>query len=206
MASRERGKLKKWNEAGGYGFIEPLEGDLPDLFFHIRDFTGKRPDVGELLQYIPKRQADGRWRAKHVRRPLSDERRQAVRDKEQLLHRLAPTTWLPPVLVLGFVGFLAWAKSQGLVPAYAYWYTAAINLWTFAAYFRDKRSAERLGQRTPELTLHMLELLGGWPAAWLAQVLLRHKSRKPSFRWTFLLASIANFALVAVWLLLGKNT
>ena len=55
----------------------------------------------------------------------------------------------------------------------------------FAAYAMDKRAAKRGAWRTPESTLHTLELLCGWPGAWLAQRLLRHKSVKTSFRIVF---------------------
>ena len=48
-----------------------------------------------------------------------------------------------------------------------------MSLITFAVYYLDKRAA-RLGRpRTPEVTLHVLELLGGWPGALLAQRLER---------------------------------
>jgi uncharacterized membrane protein YsdA (DUF1294 family) len=44
-----------------------------------------------------------------------------------------------------------------------------MSLITFVVYYLDKRAA-RLGRpRTPEATLHVLELLGGWPGALLAQ-------------------------------------
>jgi len=54
--------------------------------------------------------------------------------------------------------------------------------------------------RTPETTLHLLELLGGWPAAWLTQHMLRHKSRKPGFRRLCPLMSLLNLAALAAWL------
>jgi uncharacterized membrane protein YsdA (DUF1294 family) len=37
----------------------------------------------------------------------------------------------------------------------------------------------------PEATLHLAELLGGWPGAFLAQRRFRHKTRKVSFQLVF---------------------
>ncbi len=59
------------------------------------------------------------------------------------------------------------------------------SVLAFAAYLHDKRRALRNGWRTPEARLHLLELLGGWPGALIAQQLLRHKTRKLSFQLVF---------------------
>lgn len=64
---------------------------------------------------------------------------------------------------------------------------AALNVITLFAYAFDKSAAERGSWRTQETTLHLFALTGGWPAAWLAQQLLRHKTSKDSFQsayWT----------------------
>ena len=50
-----------------------------------------------------------------------------------------------------------------------------------------------------EQSLHLLALAGGWPGAWAAQGLLRHKSRKASFRVPFWFTVVANIAFVS-WL------
>src|SRR5207302_1450731 len=55
---------------------------------------------------------------------------------------------------------------------------AVVSLITFIAYAVDKRSAVRQRRRISEGTLHLLELLGGWPGALLAQTIVRHKRRK----------------------------
>ena len=57
----------------------------------------------------------------------------------------------------------------------------AINLWTGAAFWYDKRCALRGQRRTPEARLLGLALAGGTPAAFLARRLFRHKTRKQPF-------------------------
>jgi uncharacterized membrane protein YsdA (DUF1294 family) len=55
----------------------------------------------------------------------------------------------------------------------------------FIAYYRDKRKARRRQWRTPESTLHLIELLGGWPGGLLAQWVLRHKVKKVRYQIRF---------------------
>lgn len=79
------------------------------------------------------------------------------------------------------------------------WYLAA-SVATVAAYGFDKSAAERNQWRVKESTLHMLALLGGWPGAFIAQRMFRHKSRKPSFQVGFMITVIVNCAvLVLFW-------
>jgi uncharacterized membrane protein YsdA (DUF1294 family) len=66
-------------------------------------------------------------------------------------------------------------------------------------YYRDKNAAERGDRRTPENTLHLLALLGGWPSAFLAQRIFRHKSSKTRFQIIFWLTVCANIS-ITVWL------
>lgn len=56
---------------------------------------------------------------------------------------------------------------------------------TFITYAMDKSAATRGSWRTPESTLHMMAVAGGWPGALCAQQLLRHKSSKAEFRAVF---------------------
>ena len=60
-----------------------------------------------------------------------------------------------------------------------------INFTTFLAYYIDKRAAIRGNYRIPEFQLHTLEFLGGTLGAMLGQKLLRHKSKKGSYRVMF---------------------
>jgi len=66
------------------------------------------------------------------------------------------------------------------------WHFLLINLITFAAYGADKNAAKKHAWRIPEAQLHLLELLGGSPAAFLAQKFFHHKTKKASFRIFFL--------------------
>jgi uncharacterized membrane protein YsdA (DUF1294 family) len=59
------------------------------------------------------------------------------------------------------------------------------SLTCFVAYAVDKSAARAGGWRTPERTLLLLGLVGGWPGGVLAQQWLRHKSSKASFRAKF---------------------
>jgi uncharacterized membrane protein YsdA (DUF1294 family) len=65
----------------------------------------------------------------------------------------------------------------------------------FIAYALDKSAARQGRRRTPERTLLLLGLAGGWPGGLAAQQLLRHKSSKTSFLVKFWLTVIVNLAL-----------
>ena len=62
---------------------------------------------------------------------------------------------------------------------------SVMSLLCFIATYRDKRKSMNKQWRTPELTLHLLELLGGWPGGLVAQQVFRHKTRKLSYQLTF---------------------
>ena len=70
---------------------------------------------------------------------------------------------------------LRWAGAYGLM----------ISVLTYWAYARDKRRALQGEWRISEYQLHLWELLGGWPGAWIAQRRLRHKCSKGSYQFVF---------------------
>lgn len=78
-------------------------------------------------------------------------------------------------------------------------FIAALSLITFGVYYLDKRAALRGARRTPETTLHVLSILGGWPGALLAQRIIRHKSGKAGFQLMFWMTVIVNVPVFA-WL------
>lgn len=76
----------------------------------------------------------------------------------------------------------------------------SINFVTIIAYWRDKKAAIAGDWRVPEIDLHMLELLGGWCGAFLAQKLFHHKTKKKSFRAMFWLMLF--FQIILIWFIL----
>jgi len=78
-----------------------------------------------------------------------------------------------------------------LPPACLVLYLGASAL-AFLAYAGDKSAARNNARRTPERSLHLLGLIGGWPGALVAQQVLRHKSKKEAFRTVFLATVIVN--------------
>ena len=79
----------------------------------------------------------------------------------------------------------------------------AVSFITFIVYALDKFAAKAGRWRTPERTLHILALIGGWPGALLARQKLRHKSQKQSFRSVFWLTVAVN--LTGLALLIGYS-
>lgn len=107
---------------------------------------------------------------------------------------------MPYLPILGFVlvylaATLAW--DLPLLVGAAYLIT---SLTCFVAYALDKSAAKHGAWRTPERTLLVLGLVGGWPGALLAQQWLRHKTAKSPFRrmfWVTVTANMAGFVLVS---------
>jgi uncharacterized membrane protein YsdA (DUF1294 family) len=77
---------------------------------------------------------------------------------------------------------------------------AVMSVVAFAACGIDKRRAERGEWRISESTLHALELLGGWPGAWVAQRVFRHKRRKRRYMLVFGVIVAAHAVAWAWWL------
>lgn len=73
---------------------------------------------------------------------------------------------------------------------------------TYALYGLDKSAARRGSRRTPESTLHLLALAGGWPGALLAQRRFRHKTRKQPFRAIFWATVVANLLVLSLIIVL----
>lgn len=185
---RLQGRIIRWNDDRGFGFIVPDEGGQ-DVFLHVSAFRerGRRPAESEPVTYDLGRDAQGRPRAQDV----------------VFVERRSLSLGLNGALVLlsgGFLCLVAAATFAGrLMPAVAGLYLAA-SLLAFVAYALDKSAAEAGRWRISENSLHMLSLVGGWPGALMAQRLLRHKSRKASFQVEYWVTVALNCSALA-WIL-----
>ena len=119
--------------------------------------------------------------------------RAARREKRQL-GSAAAVLGLWAILLLAGIWMrrMPWVVLPGLL---------LLNIGTFFVYWKDKTAAEEQTIRVREDVLHALALLGGWPAAWLAQLSLRHKTAKRSFQLVFWLTVVVNLTALAVWVL-----
>jgi uncharacterized membrane protein YsdA (DUF1294 family) len=121
-------------------------------------------------------------------------------------HSTSPTRQIPAVPITFAMSFLvvlaalAWVGRLE-VSWLALYYGASII--TYSVYAWDKMAAQNAGWRIPEATLHLMSLVGGWPGALIAQVLLRHKTRKPSFLIGYWLTVIVN--CIALGVIVGKG-
>jgi uncharacterized membrane protein YsdA (DUF1294 family) len=105
-----------------------------------------------------------------------------------------------PLLLALWAGLLVWGLRDQHLGIGALVGLAALNAATWIAYAVDKQAARRGGRRIREDHLHVLSLMGGWPAAAWAQRSLRHKTAKPAFVAVFRATVALHLAGLATWL------
>ncbi|MDB6148696.1 MAG: Integral rane protein [Chthoniobacter sp.] len=180
---RQRGTVRKWNDEKGFGFIA-AEDETADVFFHIKALgnRGLRPQEGDTVTF-----------------ETTTDERQRVRAADVRLSKGAPLGAVRSTLTCfaaAFITALIFAAWQGRIPSAVPAIYAVASAFTAAVYTSDKSRAGRAQWRTPEKTLHLLELCGGWPGALIAQHWVRHKVGKLSFQIIFWLIVAAH---LVVW-------
>lgn len=185
---RSQGKITHWNEQKGYGFITPSAG-AKQVFVHIKAFGNRAqtPQPGELVSFSLSTDREGRPCAIRVRR-AGEQLPGEIKRNDVLLWSLAAAL---------FLALVAAAVVLRVLPLEVLVIYLAASSLTFLVYAWDKSAARAGAQRTPEKTLHVLALAGGWPGALIAQQTLRHKSRKESFRAAFWATVVLNCGLLA---------
>jgi uncharacterized membrane protein YsdA (DUF1294 family)/cold shock CspA family protein len=186
---RFAGRISGWNDEKGFGFVEP-NGGGERAFVHINEFQrrSRRPVDGDLISYLPVKDARGRLQAREVRHA-----------GQRIAPQRQPSTLPRTAIGICALVIVAVATAIGLLPlmlAGLYFLASGISYFIYRS---DKQAAAANDQRTPESQLHLAGLLGGWPGALIAQQEFRHKTIKQPFQTVFWITVALNLAGV-VWL------
>jgi len=157
------GRVIKWADDRGFGFIQPEEGG-DTVFVHISGFVSgpRRPKEGDVVYF----QVDRRER-----------RTKAVNVRLKALPLPDTVTVSYGVGILWLVVFFLYQFGLLELPTPIVGYLL-MSIITFGFYYVDKRRAESQRWRINSTSLHVLEAVGGWPGALLAMAMLRHLTRK----------------------------
>lgn len=163
-------KIVQWDAQKGYGFLLHRK---KKLFLHRRDFTEqhKRPQIGDKIHFSYGTDSNGRQCAVSARH---------VNDGGKIT--LGTLIFITILLLIPSLAIYKLTRTLSISPIYPVAYLLVINLITFTEYKTDKQRARLKLARTPEIALHLWEIIGGWPAALLAQRKYRHKCSKSSYQ------------------------
>ncbi len=111
---RTHGKLTKWNDDRGFGFIEPALG-TEEIFVHVSAFPrdGVRPRIGEIVSFETELRGDGKQRAVRVMRPGSRATTYRQRRPQPAASQQGPSaalTALASVLLLAVIGWYGYSR------------------------------------------------------------------------------------------------
>ncbi len=186
------GILEQWLDEKGYGFIRAENGVR--VWCHIHSFTRlpRRPLEGDEVSFMITNTPRGNAAVEIeiAGLPLS------AGEKDSLADFWLAATGIAIYLLLPVPVLLGWLPVP-VIPA-----AAVTGMVTALLYYRDKQIAAGRAATTwriSERTIHLWELLGGWPAGIICRRLLHHKSRKTGFRLVSALCMAVNLAAVFLW-------
>ena len=200
-ANKQQGRVTKWQEDKGFGFIETEAGE--SIFFHVSEFKAQRcPAIGEEVVFTIGYDNQSRLQAKEVQELSFVQQKMAQKNKQirQRNHKRSVQAEFEAVqkkrlfLGVGFYGVLILLAVMNKLSWLVIGWYVVLGVITYAMYAKDKAAAQSGDWRTPESTLHLLSALGGWVGAMVAQTYLRHKSQKAEFRLAYYLTVIINMA------------
>lgn len=203
---KKQGTIIRWDAARGFGFIR--SPGSTDVFLHVRDFrdAGSLPREG--LQVVfeeihvggkgPRAMAVHALGSRAAARPARQRARPARTSAS--VSRPAPHAGAALLLMGAYAAMLVWGAWNRHLAVPLVLASPLLSAVTFVMYWHDKHAAQRGAWRTSESTLHALSLAGGWPGAWFAQQLLRHKSSKAEFRGVYWVTVTLHCAALLAWL------
>jgi len=168
--ARRVGMITQWFDEKGYGWVE---SGGKRYFAHIKEFEPgqRRPKSGEEVRFIPG--IDLGWRP--YAKGLTLVKAGKVPSGTGALVLFCLLLVLP-LLALFWLPLPWWMGAGGML---------IVSAITYAMYAHDKKQAVSQGWRISESSLHLGELLGGWPGAFIAQWRLRHKCSKPGYQFVY---------------------
>jgi len=200
---RKQGRLKSWNDKKGFGFIANPSGGA-DTFIHISAFKKRnvRPVINQTIIFTPSNDEQGRPRATLAE--LKDFNNFVSVNTASVNFAMG---FKAKLLIAGSAGFMMIVLVLVLFnrfPLFVLYLYSILSIVSIAFYQIDKFAAQQGHWRTTEKFLQLLSLIGGWPGAIVMQQLLKHKSKKLSFR-------LKHFVMVAInllrfyWMLTGQG-
>jgi uncharacterized membrane protein YsdA (DUF1294 family)/cold shock CspA family protein len=194
---RSKGKIISWNNDKAYGFIAPTNSKTINnrasgthVFIHKSAILNKtrKPVTGDIITFSLSKDKQGR--------PCAID---ATFSGEKLAKKYSPLSETLPIYLAGvFIFGLLISYLKFLLPTWIFVLYTSTSVISVVMYIIDKSNAKRGEQRIPEITLHLMAIIGGWPGAAIAQQTLRHKNRKQSFKVGFWLTVLFNLACF-VW-------
>lgn len=219
--AQQQGRVVRWEAERGFGFI--LSASTQEkVFFHIRDFRGAPEPLLRMQVAYEEIHVGGKGRRAVAVRPVGspvavpsasahpqrkENQARSERPARKNTRSRAPAAGaaLIGLLTLCWLIVIGWALWIERLPLWGAGALLALNLLTLWLYAADKNAARAGAWRVSENQLHLLALLGGWPAAWWAQQNLRHKTSKVSFRAAYWLSVVLHCAALIGWLWRGPK-
>jgi len=180
-----QGTIARWDQNKGYGYIS-VENQDTQIRFHISDLanTSQIPSVSEPVIFRLGADSNGMMRAIEIKRPVV------------FNFSLAIAIWFCSALV-GSVVLLDF-------PVVACLFYFAVSTVTYTVYAFDKHAKMTGTWRIPEMSFHVLNLLGGWIGALFAQALMHHKYHDIGFKFLFWTTLVVNILLYC-WMITDEG-
>jgi len=176
-----QGIVINYNSEKGYGFIKSSEHE-ENVFVHIKEVKNRSElEVGQMVEFEMVSQPKGM----------------------AAINVIAGAKAKSPYVTFGIASLILTLLLFSLSINYLQsllGYLLAMNITTFLLYGYDKLISSTQKLRVPELNLQVLALLGGSPAALMAQKVFRHKTLKNSFQVVYWIIVVLQILLLGYFL------